>query len=249
MEKERAVMREPPLAEMKGIHKWFGKIHAVDDASFTVRKGEVVGLVGDNGAGKSTLIRILAGYHRPDNGEIFVEGRKVKIGSPSNARALKIETVYQDQALVDLMSVARNIFMGREPVKRAGFLDKEKMNNESMKILRDMGLSIKSPNDEVKFLSGGEKQGTAIARAMYFEAKLVILDEPTAALSVKEAQKVLEFVKRLKKENITVIFITHNLYHVYPVADRFLVMRRGKIVKDVMKTNTSIKKLTEAIIS
>lgn len=249
MEKERTVMREPPLAEMRGIHKWFGKIHAVDDASFTVRKGEVVGMVGDNGAGKSTLIRILAGYHRPDNGEIFVEGRKVKIDSPSNARALKIETVYQDQALVGLMSVARNIFMGREPVKRAGFLDKEKMNNESMKILRDMGLSIKSPNDEVKFLSGGEKQGTAIARAMYFEAKLVILDEPTATLSVKEAQTVLEFVKRLKKENIAVIFITHNLYHVHPVADRFLVMRRGKIVKDALKKDTSVKKLTEAIIS
>ena len=242
-------MREPPLVETRGICKWFGKIRAVDDASFTIRKGEVVGLVGDNGAGKSTLIRILAGYHRPDKGEILIEGRKVKIGSPSDARALKIETVYQDQALVDLMSVARNIFMGREPVKRAGFLDKEKMNNESMKILRDMELSIKSPDYDVGFLSGGEKQGTAIARAMLFKAKLVILDEPTAALSVKEAQKVLEFVERLKKENIAVIFITHNLYHVYPVADRFLVMRRGKILKDVRKKGTSVEKLTEVIIS
>jgi simple sugar transport system ATP-binding protein len=240
-------MKEPPLVDVRHIHKWFRKVHAVDDVSFTIRRGEVVGLVGDNGAGKSTLIKILSGYHPADGGEIFFMGKKMKINSPSSARALGIETAYQDQALVDLMSVARNVYMGREPVKRLGFLDKKKME-KCTKILQDMGLSIKSPDIPVKFLSGGEKQGVAITRAMYFKAKLVILDEPTAALSVKECQKVLDFVKRLRKENIAVIFITHNLYHVYPVADRFLVMKKGKLVEDIKKEDASIEKLTKALL-
>lgn len=242
-------MRKPSLAEMRGIHKWFGKNHAVNDVNLTLKRGEIVGIVGDNGAGKSTLIKILAGSHRADEGEIFIGGQKVKINSPSDARALKIETVYQEQALVDLMNVRKNIFMGREPVKRAGFLDKKKMDEESTRILKDMGLSIKSSDTAIMSLSGGEKQGVVIARAMYFDAKLVILDEPTIALSIKEVQKVLNFVRRLKKRGISVIFITHNLYHVYPVADRFCVMRRGKLVVDVRKKNISIGKLAKAIIA
>ena len=240
-------MEEASLLEAKEIHKWFAKVHAVSGVSFTIRRGESVGLIGDNGAGKSTLIKVLSGYHRPDKGEVFIEGKKVKIDFPARARALGIETVYQEQALVDLMSVARNMFMGREPVKRAGFLHKKKMH-ECMGVLHQMGLSIKSPDVIVRYLSGGEKQGVAIARAMYFEAKLVILDEPTRALSVKEAQTVLDFIGQLRQENVSVIFITHNLHHVYSVVERFLIMRKGKLVEDVKKEETSVEQLTEVLI-
>ena len=242
-------MEKQPLVEMKNIHKYFGKIRAVNGVNFKIGQAEIVGLIGDNGAGKSTLIKILSGYHRADEGEIFVEGEKVEINSPKDARKLRIETVYQDRALVDQMSVTRNIFMGREIAKKWGFLERNKMNEESSAILDDMGLSIKSTDADVKFLSGGEKQGVAIARIMYFKAKLVILDEPTMALSIKEVQRVLEFVRALKKEGISVVFITHNLYHVYPIADRFCVMTRGKVVKDVKKENTSLDELVEAVIS
>ncbi len=242
-------MKEPPLAlaEMRNIHKWYGKVHAVDSASLTINKGEVVGLLGDNGAGKSTLIKVLAGYHRPDGGEIFIEGEKVRINSPRHANTLGIETVYQEQALVDLMSVARNFYMGREPVKWAGFLDKQEMN-ECLIPLRTLGLSIKSPNILVKSLSGGEKQGTAIARAMHFKAKLVILDEPTRALAVREVSRILDFVKGLKEANIAVIYITHTLHHVHSVADRFLIMNKGKIVKDIKGDEASLEELTEALM-
>ncbi len=242
-------MKELPLAlaEMQNIHKWYGKVHAVDGVSLTINKGEVIGLLGDNGAGKSTLIKVLAGYHRPDEGEIFIEGEKVRINSPRQANALGIETVYQEQALVDLMSVARNFHMGREPVKGAGFLDKQKMN-ECLIPLRDLGLSIKSPDLLVRSLSGGEKQGTAIARAMYFKAKLVILDEPTRALAVKEVGRILDFVKGLKEANIAAIFITHTLHHVYSVADRFVIMKNGKVVKDIKRDEASLEELTEVLM-
>jgi len=242
-------MKELPLAlvEMRNIHKWYGKVHAVDGASLTINKGEVVGLIGDNGAGKSTLIKILAGYYRPDEGEIFIKGEKVRINSPLHANALGIETVYQEQALVDLMSVARNFYMGREPANWAGFLDKQEMN-KCMIPLRTLGLSIKSPDFLVSSLSGGEKQGTAIARAMHFKAKLVVLDEPTRALAVKGVQTVLDLVKGLKEVNIAVIFITHTLHHVHSVADRFVIMDKGKMVKDIKKDEASLEELTEVLM-
>lgn len=238
----------PALVEMRNIHKWYGKVHAVDGASLTINKGEIIGLLGDNGAGKSTLIKILAGYHRLDKGEIFIEGERTRINSPSDANALGIETVYQEQALVDSMSVARNFHMGREPIKWAGFLDKQKMN-ECMIPLRAMGLSIKSPDLLVSNLSGGEKQGTAIGRALYFKAKLVILDEPTRALAVREVRSVLGFVKELKEANVSAIFISHNLHHAYSVADRFVIMKQGKTVKDIKVDETSVEELTEAVMA
>jgi simple sugar transport system ATP-binding protein len=236
------------LVEMRNIHKWYKKVHAVDGVSLSINKGEVVGLLGDNGAGKTTLIKVLSGYHCPDDGEIFFEGEKVRINSPSLANALGIETVYQEQALVDSMSVARNFYMGREPVKWAGFLDKQKMN-ECMTSLSAMGLSIKSPDILVRNLSGGEKQGTAIGRAMHFKAKLVILDEPTRALAVREVGRILDFVKGLKESNIAVIFITHTLHHVYSVADRFLIMSKGKIVKDIKRGEASLDEITEVLMA
>jgi len=240
-------MKKLPLMDVRNIHKWYGKVHAVNGVSFIVNRGEIIGLIGDNGAGKTTLIKVLSGYLRPNEGEIFIEGEKVKINSSSDARALGIETVYQEQALVDSMSVARNFYMGREPVNRAGFLNKQKMN-ECIKILHRIGLSIKSPELLVRSLSGGEKQGLAIGRAMYFKANLVLLDEPTRALSVKEVQTVLDFVKELKETNISVIFITHTLHHVYAVADRFLILEKGKVVEDIKKDAISVEKLTESLM-
>ncbi|MBA7469023.1 Fructose import ATP-binding protein FrcA [subsurface metagenome] len=240
-------MKKPPLIDVRNIHKWYGKAHAVNGVSFIVNRGEIMGLIGDNGAGKSTLIKVLSGYHRPNEGEIFIEGEKVKINSPSDARALGIETLYQEQALVDSMSLARNFYMGREPVNSAGFLKKQKMN-ECVKILHRIGLSIKSPDILVGNLSGGEKQGVAIGRSMYFKAKLVLLDEPTRALSVKEVQTVLDFVKEFKEANISAIFITHNIQHVYTIADRFLILKNGKVIKDIEKDATSVEELTESLM-
>jgi simple sugar transport system ATP-binding protein len=234
---------------MVNIHKWFGKVHAVNGVDFTVGHDEVVGLVGDNGAGKSTLIKILSGIHRPNEGKIFFDGKEVKISSPRDAMRMGIETVYQEQALCPEVSLARNIFMGREPTRFLGLLDKKEMNNKSMEILKDMGLHVGSPDTIVKTLSGGERQGVAIARTMHFKAKLLILDEPTMALSVKEAQRVLQFVKRLKEQGIATVFITHNLYHVHPVVERFVVLSRGRKVADVRKMDTSIDELAKLIIA
>lgn len=239
---------EKSLVKMVNMHKWFGKVHALKGVDFEVNNSEIVGLVGDNGAGKSTLIKVLSGFHPADEGEIYFEGKKETINSPRQARKLGIETVYQEQALVSEMSIARNIFMGREPVRAFGFLNKKTMGTESMEALESIELYLRSPDTLIAMLSGGERQGVAIARALHFKAKLVILDEPTIALSIKEAQQVLEFIKQLKKEGIAAIFITHNLYHAFPVAERFVILNRGERVADVRKEDVSIDKLSDLIV-
>jgi len=241
-------MMRKPLVEMVNIHKSFGSVQALRGVDFTVGYDEVVGLIGDNGAGKSTLIKILSGIYSPDKGEIYFEGKRVSFKSHMEPMALGIETIYQDTALVDEMSIARNIFLGREPIGSMNLLDKKTMAKESMKILRDIGIHVDSPYINVKSLSGGERQSVAIARAMYFKAKLLLLDEPTSALSVKEAQGVLEFVKQSKAQGVPSVFITHSLHHVYPVADRFIVLSHGKVVGDLRKEEASIEKLTELIL-
>jgi len=238
------MMSQTELVRMVNIHKWFGTIHALKGVDFTINRGEVIGLLGDNGAGKSTLIKILSGVYPPDKGEIYFEGKKVHFRSPADARKLGIETVYQDQALAPNLSIVRNVFMGREITAPLGFLNLKKMSEEAKRAIEALGLRIRSPLEPVAVLSGGERQGIAIARALYFKAKLVILDEPTAALSIKETQKVLDFIRLLKKENVSVVFITHNLYHVCEVADRFVVLFRGMKVADVPKEQTSIEELT-----
>ena len=235
------------LMKATDIHKWYGKIHAVNGVSFTINRGEILGLIGDNGAGKSSLLKVLSGYHHQDKGEIFIEGEKVKITSPADARALGIETVYQERALVDSMSLARNFYMGREPVGHTGFLNKRKMA-ECIDTLKEIGLTINSPDYLVSNLSGGQRQGVAIGRAMYFKAKIVLLDEPTTALSVKEVNRVLNLVIEFKEANISVIFITHSLQQVYDIADRFLVLENGEKVKDIEKDATSMKELTRAVM-
>ncbi|MBS7280835.1 MAG: sugar ABC transporter ATP-binding protein [Candidatus Freyarchaeota archaeon] len=235
-----------PFLKMENIHKFYGSVHALKGVDFEVGTNEVIGLVGENGAGKSTLIGIISGSIPKSSGRIFVKGKEVEIPSVKAARDLGIETVYQDQAVIDVMSVTNNIFLDRE-LLRPGLiklLDMERMRSEAEKITSSLGLNI-SPDQEVRFCSGGERQGVAIARAMYFKAELVILDEPTAALSISAAQKVLDFVRHLKDSGASCILISHNLYHVYPVADRIVVLSRGEKVADIRKEETSIKELEQ----
>ncbi|TFG63262.1 MAG: sugar ABC transporter ATP-binding protein [Spirochaetales bacterium] len=237
------------LLQLEGVNKWFGKIHCLQDINFSARRAETIGLVGDNGAGKSTLIKIISGYHHADSGSFFWEGKKVNVTCPRDARALGVETVYQDQALAPHLSIARNIFMGREPSGGGGFLKEKLMAEESLKALSNLGLNVKSSETPVMKLSGGERQGVAIARAIHFEAKLVILDEPTNALSVKEVHEVLEFVRQMKRKNLSVILISHNLHHVYSVADRIVVISHGKVLTDVKTSETSVDHLSDMIVS
>ncbi len=240
-----------PLVYMERITRRFGLIAALEDVHFTVDRGEIVGLLGDNGAGKSTLIKVLTGVHPPTEGQIYFEGQPVRIASPKVARAMGIETVYQDLALVNLMSISRNFFLGREPVRRLGpfkMLDKEDMNEQTVHALGDIGIEIRRPEEEVLRMSGGERQSVAIGRAKYFGSKVLILDEPTSALSVGETRKVLNYTKEAKKAGLGVIFITHNIGHVYQVADRFTIISHGHKVGDFMKDEVSQEEISNMIM-
>lgn len=241
-------MQEQPLLEMKNIYKNFGEIEALKGVDFRVNHNEVVGLIGDNGAGKSTLMKILAGFHKADRGEIYFEGRKEKIRSPRDAQRLGIETLYQDQALVPCLEISRNIFLGREPTRFLGFLNLKEMNETAMKLLKKIGiLDVSNPGREVETLSGGQRQAVAMARSLHFTAKLFTLDEPTAGLSFKEVDNVLEFIRHLKSMGSSVIFITHNLYHAFPAADRFVILSAGKVIADIRKEGTSMEDLVKVI--
>ncbi len=240
------------LVEMKGIVKNFGKVQALKGVDFSVGREEVVGLLGDNGAGKSTLIKILVGYYQPDEGEIYFEGKRVVFKSPWDSRRLGIETVYQDLALVNLMPVWRNFFLGRELKKKVAgieLLDVRKMKRLSMDYLKTVGIELRSPNETVAFLSGGERQAVAIARALYFGAKLLILDEPTAALSVGETRRVLELILETKRRGTSVVFITHNIYHVYEVADRLVILEKGEKIGDYRKDEVTPEEVMDIIAS
>lgn len=244
-------MEKAPLLRMENIHKFYGSVHALKGVDFEVGYNEVVGLVGENGAGKSTLIGIISGSIPKSSGRMFFKGREVNITSVKDARKLGIETVYQEQALVDNLSVFKNIFLGRE-LLRPGLiklLDTKRMREEAEKITKSLGLHIATPDQEVRFCSGGERQGIAIARAMYFKAELVILDEPTRGLAVYGVQKVMEFVRLLKDSGSSVVLISPHPRHVYPVADRIVVLSRGEKVADLRKSETSIEELERIIIS
>ncbi|MHA1687090.1 MAG: ATP-binding cassette domain-containing protein [Candidatus Heimdallarchaeaceae archaeon] len=240
------------LLRTKNIHKWFEKVHALRGVDFSIDSGEVVGLVGDNGAGKSTLVNILGGVYPPTEGEIYWQEEKVRINNVRQAREMGIETVYQDRSVIGSLSVFQNIFLGRELTRSLGpikLLDIKKMTEEANVLTKKLGLSISSPYQEAQFLSGGERQGISIARVMYFKAKLVILDEPTRALSVRAVKTVLNFIRQLKKSKIACIFVSHNIYHVYPVADRFVGMSHGKIKFEVSKEEAPIEKVEQLLIS
>ncbi len=223
--------QQTPLIEVRNISKYFGNVIALSDVSLEVMPGEVMCLLGDNGAGKSTLIKILSGVHQPDEGEYFVEGKKVSFTSPRDALDRGIATVYQDLAMIPLMSISRNFFLGSEPTKGWGIFkrfDVAFADRVAKEELAKMGIDIRDPSQPVGTLSGGERQSVAIARAVYFGAKVLILDEPTAALGVKQAGTVLRYVAQARANNLGVIFITHNPHHAYAVGDRFTILKRGK---------------------
>ena len=238
------------LVWMEKITKKFGTITALQDVDFGVEGGEVRALLGDNGAGKSTLIKILMGVYQPSSGQIYLEGRPVRIASPREARASGIEAVYQDLALVNLMSITRNFFLGREIVRGIGpfrWLDAHQMNQICRQSLQDIGIDIRSPTERVGSLSGGERQSIAIGRGVHFGAKVLILDEPTSALSVAETRKVLTYITNARERGLAVIFITHNVHQVYMVADSYTVIRQGKNVGTYFKGQLSEDDIADLI--
>ena len=233
------------------LNKWYGGIHALIDVSVDIKKGESVGLVGDNGAGKSTFIKILSGVHKQDSGNFYFDSKLTHIKNAKDSMRLGIETIYQDSALAPTLSIARNLFVGREPtnynIGSFGLMDRSKMATEALEAIKRVELDLRSADDLVETLSGGERQGVVIARALYFRTKVLIMDEPTNHLSVKETAKVLNWIEKLKSEGTTCVFITHNLHHVYPVSDRLIVFARGEKIADVYKKDTSIEELTRMI--
>ncbi len=238
-----------PLVRMEKISKSFGKVDALKDVDFTVQREEIVGLLGDNGAGKTTLIKVLVGIHSKDRGEIYFDGESVAFASPREARERGIETVYQDLALVELMSILRNFFLGRELTKKGWprALNMKEMDGICSKVLTDIGVHVRSTGEPVSHLSGGERQSIAIARAIHFGAKLLILDEPTAALSIKESNKVLDYMREVRDRGLSVIFISHNVHHVFSVADRFTIIERGEKLGDFRRDEVSAEQVSHMI--
>ena len=227
-----------PILEVRNVTKMFGSVIALSEVSAKVYPGEVTCLLGDNGAGKSTLIKILSGVHQPTEGEYYFEGQPVVFNSPREALARGIATVYQDLSLIPLMPIWRNFFLGSEPEKRFGpfkSYDIEFAKRTVRSELAKMGIDIRDPDQPVGTMSGGERQSIAISRAVYFGAKVLILDEPTAALGVKQAGIVLHYIVRAKRRGLGVIFITHNPNHAYPVGDHFIILRRGRVLADYRK--------------
>jgi simple sugar transport system ATP-binding protein len=219
------------LLEADGISKYYGNVVALRDVSMYVNAGEVTCILGDNGAGKSSFINLLSGVHQPDAGRLLVDGEEVHFGSPRDARAKGIATVYQDLAMVSLMSIWRNFFLGAEPRKGIGplrWFDSATAKRVVRRELSEMGIDIRDPDQPVGTLSGGERQSVAIARAVHFGARVLILDEPTSALGVKQAGVVLKYVLQARDRGVAVIFITHNPHHAYPVGDRFVILNRGQ---------------------
>ena len=240
------------LIRMDNINKFYGRVHALRDVSMRVIRGEVVGLLGDNGAGKSTLIKVLSGAVPVTSGDIFVKGRKVEMKSTTDAIRNGIETIYQDSALVPQLSIARNLFLGREPLKSPTFLnrmDHEAMNGVARDLLKKVGITKDiPPNTPIGSLSGGERQAVAIARAMHFDSDLIILDEPTNNLGVAETKGVLNFVREARDTGHSCIFIAHNIHHVFQVVSRIIVMRRGRIVADdIDPKKTTIEEVERVI--
>jgi simple sugar transport system ATP-binding protein len=230
------------LVRMEHIKKFFGRVQALDDVNFSVARQEIVGLLGDNGAGKSTLIKVLSGALHATSGDIYMRGQKVDMRSTSDAIALGIETIYQDSALVTQLSIARNLFLGREPIKGPRIfarMDTELMERVAGDLLKRVGIGKSIPaSTPISSLSGGERQAVAIARAMHFDSDLIILDEPTNNLGVAETHGVLQFVRNARDSGHSCILIAHNIHHVFQVVDRIVVMRRGRIVADDIDPKT-----------
>jgi simple sugar transport system ATP-binding protein len=231
-----------PLIEVQSVSKYFGSVIALKDISMKVHAGEVMCLLGDNGAGKSTLIKILSGVHRPSDGHYMVEGKEARFSSPRDALNEGIATVFQDLAMIPLMGISRNFFLGSEPTKGWGpfrRFDVQYANRVTREELARMGIQVRDTGQPVGTLSGGERQSVAIARAVYFGAKVLILDEPTAALGVKEAGIVLRYIAQARARGLGVIFITHNPHHAYPIGDHFTLLNRGRSMGTFAKSDIS----------
>lgn len=229
------------LLEVREVSKRFGGVQALGGVSFSVEKGEVVGLMGDNGAGKSTVMKMIAGAHRPDGGVIRLRGEDVALRNPRDAAAAGIAVVYQDLALVNSRDVAANVYLGRELTNRFGFLRKREMRTEARKVIDSLGIRIRSVRSQVGGMSGGQRQCVAIARAVHQGGELVLLDEPTAALGPEQQANVLDLIRRLREQGTTVIVVSHNIEHVMEVCDRIVVMRAGKVagVRTVADTSAT----------
>ncbi len=239
------------ILRVENISKNFGGIQAVQGVSFDVHKAEVVGLLGDNGAGKSTIVKMISGVSRPTQGSIYFMGERVDSASPWEIRERGIETIYQDLALADNLEITANMFLGREHLRRVfglSFLDEKKMRGQAEEILKKLKIDLSRPRARVRDLSGGQRQSVAIGRAIFWKAKLVILDEPTAALGVRERANVLELIKSLKKEEVSVILISHNLTDVFEVTDRLVVLRRGEKIRELRTKETTEHQVVHLMI-
>lgn len=251
MKAKNTAVEVQPILSVQNVKKNFGRVEALKGVSFEVYPGEVVGLLGDNGAGKSTLIKLVMGVYRPDSGKIIFRGEEVHFVSPSEARALGIEAVPQGGAVVQFMDITRNFFLGRERQKRLlgpfKILDVKKMEEEATKLVAEVGVRVRSPRERVSILSGGERQAISIGRVLHFQSSLVLLDEPALNLSVKETDKLLKSVVEMKQRGVGVIFVTHNVYHVYPIADKFVILNRGEMLGEYEKENTTAEEIIEMI--
>jgi simple sugar transport system ATP-binding protein len=242
------IMEPTYRVELRNVSKNFGEVQSLRNVDFKLGQNEVVGLLGDNGAGKSTLIKILTGYHQPSSGELYIDGNLIESLTVPMARSLGIETVYQERALAEQQTLWRNIFLGRELKTSYGLLDVKKMKVETSKLMiESMGFtsSAVSPESTIETFSGGEKQGVAIVRALYFDAEIIILDEPTMGLSLKETRRLLDFVRHIKDAGKSAVFIDHNIFHVYSVADRVVVLDRGRVAGEFNTSDISLDDLME----
>jgi simple sugar transport system ATP-binding protein len=242
---------QTPVIQLKNVSKTFGEVRSLSEVNLEIYPGEIVGLLGDNGAGKSTLVKTIMGFHRPDEGgEIWFKGEKITDWNVAKARDLGIETIYQERALCELQPIWRNMFMGREIKNKYGRLDVKKMKSEATRLMSEhMGFTSTAvhPDNAVLTMSGGEKQGVAITRALYFDAELVILDEPTVGLSLSETKKTLDFIQNIKKSGRSAIFIDHNIFHIYPAVDRMIVLDRGKVAGNYKKSDITMDELIESM--
>lgn len=248
-----AVAPEGYLLEALGLSKRFGHVTALRNVDFRAGYREIVGLLGDNGAGKSTLIKVLNGYYRPDGGQIRWEGRRISLRSPREALKLGVSVAYQDLAVVDLMNIHRNMFLGREEQVCTRFgpiriFHPARARAQAEAVLREIGIHIRDTGEPVMNLSGGERQSIAVARAVHFSAKLLILDEPTSQLSVRETAKVLHYMEEARDRGVSVIFITHNVRHVYAVADRFTVLSHGESIGEFRRDEVSEEEIVDLIV-
>ena len=243
-----------PILKIERVTKRFGGVYAINDISLDIFKGDVLALVGDNGAGKSTLIKIVSGAYRPDEGSIYFNGNRVHFTSPMDARRVGIETIYQNLAIMDNLDISSNIFMGRE-IKNKGFLgyfgllNIKEMKQCASELLKNFNVSVGSIDKLVQNLSGGQRQIVSLSRAIYFNAQIILMDEPTAALGVAETQKVYEFINEVRKKDIAVVIVSHNINEVFNIADRFAILKTGKLVAVTKKEETTVDEIVSMIIS